>query len=216
MLLAEVVAFVAVVVGVIWLHPGPGRSVQWYNVLLWALAAILPVGANLLHGDRPRDSGLRADNIGKSAREACAATAVLAAAVAAAAVVGRGWHFEPWPRFAGRAGQILALGFVQQYLLQAFMLRRLRQGGLSGRWAAVAAAVLFASLHAPNLVVAALAAAAAIVWCSLFLRHANLFVLGLSHALLSLWVYYAWPKTWHLRLAVGPKALKYIAEYWQW
>ncbi len=50
----------------------------------------------------------------------------------------------------------------------------------------------------------------------MFLRHANLFVLGLSHALLSLWVYYAWPKTWHLSLAVGPKALKYIAEYWHW
>jgi len=216
MLLAEVLAFVAVMVGVIWLHPGKGRPLQWFNIVLWSLAAILPVGANLLHGDRLRDSGLRVDNLGPSAREACLATGVLAAAVAAGALAGRGWHVEPWPDVAARAGEVLAVAFIQQYLLQAFMLRRLLQAGLGRAWAVAVASGLFAAIHAPNVVLMALTAAAAVVWCCLFLRQANLFVLAPSHGLLSLWVYYAWPKTWHLRLVVGPRALEHLSRYWGW
>ena len=216
MLLAEVLAFVAVVMGIIWLHPAKGQSLRWYNIVLWPLAAVLSVGANFVHGDRPRDSGLRVDNLGASASEACVATAVLAAAVAAGAVVGRGWHFESWGDFAARSGEILALACLQQYLLQAFMLRRLQQAGLGRVWAVAAASVLFAAIHAPNIVLAALTAVAAIVWCILFLRHANLFVLALSHGLLSLWVYYAWPKAWHLGLAVGARAVERIAKHWGW
>ena len=214
MLLAEVGLFVAVVMGIIWLHPARGESLQWYNIVLWAAAVVLPVGANLLHGDSPRDIGLRLDALGPSAREACIATAVLAAIVGAASLAGGGGHFEPWPRFASRSGEILAVAMVQQYVLQAFMLRRLRQAGLPPAAAVTAAATLFAAIHAPNLVLMAATATAAVVWCSLFLRHANLYVLGLSHGALSLWLYYAWPKAWHLGLAVGPKAMDRLTHYW--
>ena len=216
MLLAEVLAFVAIVMGIIWLHPAKGRPMQWYNIALWMAAALVSVGGNLLHGDRPGDSGLRVDNLVASAREACIVTAVLVAAVGAAAMVGRQWHFESWPEFFARSGEILAVAFAQQYLLQAFMLRRLLQTGMPRPWAVGAAAVLFAGIHAPNLVLVAATAVAAVVWCCLFLRQANLFVLGLSHGLLSLWMYYAWPNTWHLRQAVGPRALRYMARYWGW
>ena len=216
MLLAEVLAFVAIVMGIIWLHPTRGRPLQWYNIVLWASAVLVSVGGNILHGDRPGDSGLRVDNLRASGREACVVTAVLVAGVGAAAVVGRGWHFESWPDFAARSGEIFAVAFAQQYVLQAFMLRRLAQAGLPRPWAVGAAAVLFAGIHAPNLVLVAATALAAVVWCCLFLRHANLFVLGLSHGLLSLWMYYAWPSAWHLRLAVGPRALVYLSRYWGW
>jgi len=213
---AEVSVFVAVVMGIIWLHPGKGQPLQWYHVALWIVAAALPVAVNVLHGETLRDIGLRLDTLGPSAREACIATAVLAAIVGAASVVGGGWHFEAWPRFAARSGEILAVGLAQQYVLQAFMLRRLRQAGLAPAPAVAIAAMLFAAIHAPNLVLMGATAVAGAVWCSLFLRHANLIVLGLSHGVLSLWLYYAWPKAWHLRLAVGPKALEYLTRYWGW
>lgn len=212
-LLGEVAAFVAVVMGIIWLHPARGEALQWYNVVLWVLAGVLSVGGNLLHGDRPRDSGLRVDNLGASAREACTAAALLAAAVGAAAIVGGRWHFEPWPRFAARAGEVLAVAVGQQYVLQAFMLRRLRQAGLRPLWAVIVASVLFGAVHTPNIVLVAVTTLAAIVWCTLFLRHANLPVLAASHAGLSLWLYYAWPKEWHLGLAIGPKAFERMANY---
>ena len=82
--------------------------------------------------------------------------------------------------------------------------------------AVTVAALLFGSIHAPNVVLVAVTTLAAIVWCTLFLRHANLFVLSISHCVLSVWLYYAWPKAWHLGLAVGPKALERMFKYWQW
>jgi len=216
MLLLEVAGFVAVVMGIVWLHPARGEALQWYNVVLWALAGVVAVGGNLLHGDRLRDSGLRVDNLGVSAREACIVTGLLAAAVAVGAIVGGRWHIEPWPRLAARSGEILAVAVVQQYVLQAFMLRRLRQGGLTPLWAVIVASVLFGAVHTPNHVLVAVTTLGAIAWCTLFLRHANLLVLSASHALLSLWLYYAWPKAWHLGLAIGPKALERMARYWAW
>ena len=214
MLLGEVLVFVGAVAGAIWLQPAPGRAVRWYTIVLWVLAAVLAVGANILHGDRPRDSGLRVDNLAASAREAAGATAVLAACIAAAAVAGGGWHFERWPRFAGRSGEILAAACAQQYVLQAFMVRRLGQAGLGRVWVVALASALFAALHAPNVVLMAVTGAAGAIWCCLFLRQANLAVLGLSHGVLSLWLYYAWPKAWHLGLAVGPRALERMSRYW--
>ena len=218
MLLIEVLVFVAVVMGIIWLSPdtAPGQSPRWYVIALWTVAFALPVGANVLHGDRPRDSGLRVDNLRASARQAAGVTAIMAAVVVAGGIVAGRWHFEQWSHFAARLGEILAVAFAQQYVLQAFMLRRLRQAGLGSAWAVVVASVLFASVHSPNIVLMAVTALAAIAWCCLFLRHANLAVLSLSHAVLSLGLYYAWPKAWHLALALGPKALDRMGEYWGW
>jgi len=215
-LLAEVAAFVAVVTGVIWLNPAPGQAVQWYNVVLWVLAVLLAAGGNLLHGDRPRDSGLRVDNLGVSAREACIVTGILAAAVAVAGAATWQWHYVRWAQLARRAGEILAVAAVQQYVLQAFMLRRLRQAGLAPVLAVAVAAVLFGALHAPNIVLVGVTVLAATVWCTLFLRHANLLVLSASHGLLAVWLYCAWPKAWHLGMAVGPKALERMTRYWAW
>lgn len=218
MLLIEVLVLVAVVMGIVWLSPdtAPDRSGRWYVIILWTVAFVLPVGANVLHGDRLRDGGLRVDNLPASVRQATGVTAIMAAVVVAGGVVGGGWHFEHWSRFAARSGQVLAVTFAQQYMLQAFMLRRLRQAGLGPAWAVAVAAALFAAVHAPNIVLVAVTAVAAIAWCCLFLRHANLLVLSLSHAVLSLGLYYAWPKSWHLALAVGPKALDRMREYWGW
>ena len=216
LLLAEVLVFTAVVIGIIWLRPGKGEPAQWYTIALWIVAAVLPVAANLLHGDTLRDSGLRLDTLGPSARQACVATAGLAAIVGAASLAGGGAHFEAWSRFASRSGAILAIALAQQFVLQAFMLRRLRQAGLPPAPAVALAALLFAAFHAPNVVLMGATAVAGAVWCTLFLRHANLFVLGLSHGILSLWLYYALPKARHLGLAVGPKALERLTRYWGW
>ena len=213
LLFGEVIAFCAVVAGCIWLAPRGEETFRWYNVALWAAAVVLPIGANLVHGDRPRDSGLRIDNLAASGLEVAIVTCVMAVPIVAAGIIWGGFHGSSWTKVLTRAGEFLAGAFVQQYLLQAFVLRRLRQGGLAAPVAVLAASALFALLHSPNWVVVLLTFVGAIFWCSLFLRRPNLFVLTVSHALIALLVYHGWSRAWHLGLTVGPKAVERALRY---
>jgi hypothetical protein len=131
--------------------------------------------------------------------------------VAVGLVVG-GFRYPSWPGVAGRAGEYVAWAGVQQYWLQAFALRRLRQAGLPGWLAVVAAAGLFAGVHAPNWVLVGLTFSSGIVWCVLFSRRANLAPLALAHAALAMLVFHAWPKAWHLNLRIGGAAIEAIAR----
>lgn len=203
----------AVIMGCIWLGMDRPEGSRWYHFVLWFLAGAVPIGANLLHGDRLCDSGLRIDNIASSAVGVGAAMAVMAACIVAVSLAIGGAHVAPWPRMASWGAEHVAGAIVQQYLLQAFMLRRLRQAGLTPRSAVVAAALLFAAVHAPNWFLVLMVAVSSIVWCSLFLRRPNLFTLAVSHGALAALVYYALPVSWHLRMTIGMRALRLAAEY---
>ena len=208
----EVLIFTAVLLGCIWLAPRKGEAIRWHHVALWALAAGLPVGLNLLHGDRPRDSGIRVDNLAASAREVAIATVVMAGGVLAVGIAAGEFYGRHWTRIIRRGGEFIGVAVIQQYFLQAFVLRRLRQALLPAPAAVAAAAVLFGLVHAPNWVLVGLTAAAGVVWCVLFLRCANILTLSLSHGLLALLVYCAWPRTWHLGMVIGPSFVRRAAE----
>jgi len=47
------------------------------------------------------------------------------------------------------------------------------------------------------------------VWCLLFYRQPNLFILALSHGWLAVLVRYSWPAEWLRNLRIGP-------SYWTW
>jgi hypothetical protein len=202
-LVAEVVAYVAALAAYAWVALPIVGPVGWRHVLFLVAAGAFPIAANLLHGDRPPDSGLRVDNLTRSAAQTAAVTAVMAAGVAVVGLAAGGWHWVSWRRLADKTVVYLVWGPVQQYLLQAFALRRLCQAGLSGWGAGVLAAGLFALLHAPNWVLAGVAFGAGIVWTRLFLRHPNLLTLGLAHGLLGVLLYHAWPRSWLHDLAIG-------------
>jgi hypothetical protein len=76
-------------------------------------------------------------------------------------------------------------------------------------WTIVAAAVLFALAHLPNipLVLATLAWGAAS--CTLFRRYRNLYVLGLAQGLLGLCFAICVPDAWHHHMRVGLGYLRY-------
>jgi len=203
LLVAEVVSYVAAVSAYLLLALPAGEAAGWPAVLAAAGALAFPIAMNLLHGDRPADSGLRVDNLGASARQVLPITAALLAGVLAVGAAAGGFHWLGWRHFGDHAGLYLAWGPVQQYLLQAFGLRRLRQAGLPAPAAVVLAAGLFAWLHAPNWPLVGLTAGAGAIWCVLFLRRPNLITLGLAHAVLAVAVYYAWPQAWLSGLAIG-------------
>ncbi|MCK4602922.1 MAG: hypothetical protein KAU28_10680, partial [Phycisphaerae bacterium] len=131
LLIGEVVGYAAAIVAYVWFAlPSAGGQVQWFHVTFFALVAAFPICANLLHGDRPADSGLRLDNLRASVRQVAPVTLVFAMAVAAVGLAAGGFHWSSWKRLGELAGLYLLWGLAQQYLLQAFALRRLCQAAL--------------------------------------------------------------------------------------
>jgi len=196
----------------IWWGPSQVGGFHWWHTVLWVAAIALPAGANLLHGDRPADSGLRTDNLVPAAGQALAATLALGLIISAVGLIAGGFSDVRWGKSARLAVTYVAGGLIQQYILQAFALCRLRQAGLGKLPAVALAAGLFAVIHTPNWVLLGLTTGAAVVWCILFLRHRNILVLAISHGLLAWLVYHAWPKAWHLGLAIGPNYLSRLAR----
>jgi len=206
MLLTEVFAYLGIFFAYVWFALPMAGPVRWYHAAFVLFAVGFPVGMNLLHGDRPRDSGLRVDNLAAAAREVGAAALVMGLGVAAVGLAVGGFH-----RGAGHADKYalyLLWGPFQQYVLQAFVVRRFRQAGLGG-WTAVSlAAILFGLCHAPNWVLMVLTTAAGVVWGRLFLRRPNLIPIGLSHGLLAILLYHAWPEDWTQHLTIGGEYLR--------
>jgi hypothetical protein len=209
-LVGEVILCVAGAAACIWFL-GPTREsvLRWYHATLPLLAAV-PIGLNLLHGDRPADSGLRLDNWRASAKGVLLATVAMAAGIVLIGLLARGFHWVSAKRLANLVGLYPLWGIVQQYFLQAFMLRRLRQARIPPPAATILAAGLFGLLHAPNWALVATVTFAGIVGCTLFLRRPNLITLGLAHGVLAVLLYHAWPKAWLQGMTIGPMFLEKV------
>ncbi len=212
-LVVEVLAYVAgFTAWAILLMPTRGGLNHWTD-LLFPLAAVgAPIALNLLHGDRPRDSGIRRDNLAPATIETIPASLAMAAGLVATGLWSGGFHWLGWAHLGRMAGQYLAWGPIQQYFLQAFGLRRLGQAGLPAWLAVPVTAGVFALVHAPNWMLVGLSAGAGVVWCVLFLRHPNLLVLGLSHAALATLTYFALPVDWTEKMAIGRVYIERLAR----
>jgi hypothetical protein len=83
----------------------------------------------------------------------------------------------------------VAWGTVQQFLLQSNIVIRLIQILRNKNNAIVAAGTIFALLHASNIPLMVLTFVVGLVCCILFLRHRNIFTLGITHGVMALMVY---------------------------
>jgi CAAX prenyl protease-like protein len=92
-------------------------------------------------------------------------------------------------------------GTAQQWVLQTVVLREAR-GPTSPNKGIVVAAALFAVVHAPNPLLMIVTFAGALGWCAIFVRHPNILPLGVSHAIATLALLYAFDDnlTGHLRI----------------
>lgn len=212
LLVAEVMLFLGVLIVFMNLAlPTYGR-VRFVHVAVYVFAGVFPIAMNLLHGDRPADSGIRLDNLFGSVREVGAATAAMAAGVLVTAGVMDSFHWDTPLDMAEHFGGYLGWGLVQQYWMFAFAVRRFRQAGIGRGAVVLLAGVLFGLMHAPNWPLAALTGGAAMAWCALFLRKPNLFTLMFSHATLAVLVRYSLPDAWLNRLTVGGIYIQAVTE----
>jgi len=209
-LILEVVAYVAAMTWYLCVGLRVKAGVRPMDVFFYAFAAAVPIGLNILHGDWLADSGIRLDNIAPAARDAAVATVIMGALVVAVGAVWDGFHWKGWLHLLERTGRYLGWGPLQQYLLQSFGLRRLRQAGLPAWVAVVSAAGLFGIMHAPNWTLVAISTGAGFVWCAMFLRRPNILTLGIAHGVLAVLLRYAWSDAWTGRLAVGGVYLRYL------
>jgi len=111
----------------------------------------------------------------------------------AAAVVAIGWtlgslHFgrpRSWGTFALGQFWLFLWGLMQQYALQAIVNRRLQEILGRGGPSILAAALVFAVLHLPNLWLAVATLVGGILWSAIYQRAPNLYALALSHCIMT-------------------------------
>jgi membrane protease YdiL (CAAX protease family) len=131
------------------------------------------------------------------------AAALTAAAVLVMALAS--WQLGTWHDRRDLLGNLAVLipwGLGQQFALQTVLLRE-AQTVVSPRTAIWLAAVVFSVLHLPNPFLAPVTFVGALAWCWIYDRHPNVIPLGLSHAVATLAILYAFDDTITGRLRVG-------------
>ncbi len=200
--------FVGSVLCFIWVVQPLRRPVLAALFLLYIV--LLAVAINIRAGESPRDVGFRVDDLGRAARAALAPTLALALLIGIGALV-TGGHTRPRALAIGLVLYPL-WGLLQQYALQGIVHRRLRRAG-TGALASPLAAALFALVHAPNPGLMALTFVGGWVWCEVYRRAPNLFVLGVSHGLLATLTLALLPLRLTGDLQIGPHYLRYLARH---
>jgi hypothetical protein len=94
-------------------------------------------------------------------------------------------------------------GTFQQYLLNGYFLNRF-MAVMSGRSASVASAVLFSGAHLPNWFLMVVTLITGYVCARIYLRHKNLYFLGIAHATVGFLLYLVVPDSVSHHLVVGP------------
>ena len=100
--------------------------------------------------------------------------------------------------------QYVVWAMAQQFILQSFFYVRL-ESALGGQPAVLAATILFAGAHLPNLILTAGTFVAALFFCEMFRRYRSIYFLGIVHAALGLALAESVPDhlIHHLRVGIG-------------
>ena len=140
--------------------------------------------------DSLQDLGIRFDNLKPSGKE-CLVASLIGANVFIAIFFVNNNEFTPhsFQYYLLNSLIFIVWGTVQQFLLQSNIVIRLIQVLRTKNHAILAAGAIFSLLHAPNIPLMVLTFFAGVVCCIIFLRHRNIFALGITHGVMALMVY---------------------------
>ncbi len=196
--LFEIVVGYLLILAVIW---SPHAS---QHVLYWVGFAFI-IGSSLLRRDLLARSGLGVRGLLPSLWIVVAALTFAAFAVLVARDLNT-YHplYSPPPFIVHVSGYVI-WAFLQQFILQGFVLLRLLRLGLTPRRAVVIAAVMFTCAHIPNPVLMPLTLIWGLISCAVFLRYRNLYTLGLAHGILGICIAVTVPNALqhHMRVGLG-------------
>jgi hypothetical protein len=195
------VAFTTVILGTILLY-------TWV-LEPWGVPVTVPAGvvlaATLVNAGRSREWGLSPKAFLRATRSAALFTVPAVLIVLGAGLALGTLHDRP--AFLENLAGLIPWGVAQQWVLQTVVLREAR--GLTLRHVAVViAAVLFSLVHMPNVFLMGMTFIGALGWCRIYSRHPNILPLGVSHAVATLAMLYAFDDEVTGRLRIGRAFLR--------
>lgn len=204
---AEITLIFGLILFDIWVVQPMDRPAE--DLALRVAVGIILLASPWLHGDSLKRLGLRLDTFG-AALGRLAPISILAAALAGAA----GYFLmaiDPPDDPMVAVASYLAWAVAQQYALQGVVLLRLEDAGLRGT-APLAAAALFALVHAPNPGLMAFTFLGGLLWSVTFRRSPNLAAVAISHALLAVIVVSTLPREATGGLRIGPAYIEDVGS----
>ncbi|MDZ4804677.1 MAG: CPBP family glutamic-type intramembrane protease, partial [Candidatus Eisenbacteria bacterium] len=178
------------------------------NSILIGIGAVLILCVMVLDPIHRRESassvGLSLRHLGNASRIVLPVTILLVLGLYA---LNRWLPDAPDPdgtRFMKRFLNILPWAFLQQGLLQATFNRRITAASSPGWRSAMIVGAAFGGMHLPNPLLVTLTSIMGTIWGRAYQRAPNLWVLILSHALLSAAAQSALPSAWTHGFRVGP------------
>jgi hypothetical protein len=193
----EIISAYGLVLAVIW-TPMPAQRVLFWIAFAWIIVT------SLLRNEGAASIGLGGSRFLSAFWIVLAAIALSGTAVLIAARAGT-LHplFGRKIPLAVRIGGYFLWSFLQEFILQSYVLLRLLRLAPGRKAAVVMAAAMFAIAHLPNPVLTGLTFIWGAIACPLYLRYRNLYVLGMAHAILGLCVAITVPDSIHHHMRVG-------------
>ncbi|MGH9801504.1 MAG: lysostaphin resistance A-like protein [Blastocatellia bacterium] len=191
---------------------------RWLTALPGVFAAALMLNSHRVRDERLSQVGLSTRNFGRAMRLMALPTLAACAMIAVIGFVTDSFHLTS--HFRTNLLVLPVWAVIQQYVLQAFIYRRMRWLFVAEsasaeaqrrqiRWAILATAAIFSLTHLPNLMLMLFTLVGALLWSWVYERAPNLFALGLSHAVISLMLMTSLP-SWVLpSMSVGYKHFLY-------
>lgn len=182
--------------------------------LAWIAIVVLLAMSHYLRRETPRELGFRQEHWRDSLRTIGIPLAGLVVALAALGIfddsfrrVSAGYAVEGFAVY-------LLWGLVQQYLLNGFIVNRLRQAipRMSAHRSSLYGAVLFAAVHAPNWFLMLVTFFGGYFCARVYLRDRNLYVLGVAHGMAGYLLYMVVPDAISHHLYVGPRWFAWTPE----
>ena len=146
-----------------------------------------------------------------------ASIALAVAVIASGALLCAAWMLGTLRPLYGSRPLTHALGYmlwatVQEFVLNSYFFLTLEDLLPRSRYAMIAAVILFALAHIPNLILLVGTLLASMFFVSVFRRYRNIYPLGIAHGLLGLTLALTIPDIWIRHMRVGIGFLLFVAK----